>query len=290
MQLALIRSLSLLPLSAGRALGQLIGTLASLLPIRITRNTRINLALCFPELPESERNTLARKSLQETAKLAFEMAKVWTHPPEWSVRQFVGAENRQVLDNAFASGKAVIVLAPHLGNWEILGPYIAHSHPLLVLYLPPENPDMEKLIVEGRVKGNLTLAPANRKGVQLLLKQAAEGKALAILPDQEPEPSGGEFAPFFHEPAFTMTLVHKIMQRHPSVVVMGYAKRVAGGFVAVFAEPDPAIYQPETAVALAAMNRSVEACIRQTPEQYQWEYKRFKQHPSGKKEFHYRKR
>nr|WP_255374969.1 hypothetical protein [Oleiphilus sp. HI0117] len=30
------------------------------------------------------------------------------------------------------------------------------------------------------------------------------------------------------------------------------------------------------ATSVAALNRSVEACIESHPEQYQWEYKRFK--------------
>jgi KDO2-lipid IV(A) lauroyltransferase len=33
--------------------------------------------------------------------------------------------------------------------------------------------------------------------------------------------------------------------------------------------------------AAAALNRSVESCIADCPEQYQWEYKRFKKQPDG---------
>jgi KDO2-lipid IV(A) lauroyltransferase len=42
------------------------------------------------------------------------------------------------------------------------------------------------------------------------------------------------------------------------------------------------------AVSLAALNRGVEACLRHCPEQYQWEYKRFRTRPRGEFDYYAR--
>ena len=97
-----------------------------------------------------------------------------------------------------------------------------------------------------------------------------------------PEAEGGEFAPFYNVPALTMTLVHGLVTRTKCNVIMGYGRRIPSGFDVVFKEPDPEIYHDDVQVSLAALNRSVENCINDCPEQYQWEYKRFKRQPSRK--------
>jgi KDO2-lipid IV(A) lauroyltransferase len=49
----------------------------------------------------------------------------------------------------------------------------------------------------------------------------------------------------------------------------------------VYREPDPELYDADPARSLAALNRSVEAVVREAPAQYQWEYKRFKARLDG---------
>jgi len=71
------------------------------------------------------------------------------------------------------------------------------------------------------------------------------------------------------------------MNRTGCKVIMGFVQRVPGGFELHFENADPEIYSENLSVSLAAMNRSVENCVRQVPEQYQWEYKRFRRPPEG---------
>ena len=49
------------------------------------------------------------------------------------------------------------------------------------------------------------------------------------------------------------------------------------------------IYSDDLITSLTGLNKSVEECVTDIPEQYQWEYKRFKQDPSGKKKIRYKK-
>jgi Kdo2-lipid IVA lauroyltransferase/acyltransferase len=285
----IIKILSCIPFALSRPIANLLGNLSVIFNSRNYQITLENLALCLPELDETERKELARRSLQETSKVIFETAHVWTKSRAWSLQHFIKETNKELLSKALASEKTTILLAPHLGNWEMFGPYLAEQKKITIMYLPPEDEALHQLIVNSRESVGIQLAPANRKGVLLVFKAAKNGEFIGILPDQEPDLESGEFAPFFNQPALTMTLVHKLIQRSDCTVVMGYAKRIPGGFEAVFREPDETIYSEDSATSLAGLNRSVESCVREVPEQYQWEYKRFKQHPSGEKKVFYRK-
>ena len=282
--------ISLLPLAAARSIGNLAGTIIWLLQSRMAQVTLENIELCMPDLSADQQKSLAKRSLQESSKLAIEIASVWQRPPKWSINQFVGDQGKQLLDKALTDNKPTIILVPHLGNWEVLGPWLANQKHITILYLPPKNEEHDNFIIQSREKAGIKLAPANRKGVSSLLKTVKSGGFIGILPDQEPDSDGGEFAPFFNIPALTITLVHKLIQRGDCHVVMGYAKRVNGGFEAVFRNPHDDIYSKDTTTSLSALNKSIEACINEIPEQYLWEYKRFKQHPSGKKKVYYRKK
>src|SRR5690625_7146811 len=90
-----IRLLGRLPLSAGRALGALVGWLLWYSNSRPAKITRENLHLCWPELSERERERLGRLSLMETGKTAPEAAAVWTRPKQWLQRKIVAVRSEE---------------------------------------------------------------------------------------------------------------------------------------------------------------------------------------------------
>ena len=86
-----------------------------------------------------------------------------------------------------------------------------------------------------------------------------------------------------------MTLVPKLASRTGSQVIFAYAERLSGGrgYHVVFEPADDGIYEADSASATAAMNRSVERCIRALPSQYQWSYKRYRKRPDDDSERFY---
>lgn len=276
----LFKLLALLPLGVLRALGWAIGSLMWLIKGRAAKVTRENIAICFPELSPAEQATLARHSLQETAKTAMEAGAIWRNSWEWLQGKIVAMEGDEILRAKLAEGKGVLVLAPHHGNWEVVAPYLASVANLTAMYQPLDNPKMDELVLAGRSKLNITMAPTNRKGVMMLFKALQGGTIVGVLPDQVPAPeSGGEIAPFFGQPALTMTLVQGLIQRNGCAVCSCYAERVAGGFKLVVLEADEQIYSEDPLTSVTGLNASVAACVRRAPAQYQWEYKRFRRLP-----------
>ncbi len=276
--LFLIRALGALPLSTARSVGRFFGRVSWWRQDRNSKVTRENLQICFPSLEENERESLAKQSMLATGALAAETFVIWHRDNPWRERHVLKIHGEQNMLDAVNADKGVILLAPHIGNWEFLGARLSKYGQVTCLYQPPKQPFLEQFVVKNRRQVGMTSAPANRKGVAQLLAALKEKGILGILPDQCPD-QGGEFSPFFGTPAYTMTLVHGLIKRTGCRVVAGVAQRVEGGFELHFLQPPEEIYSEDEAQSLAAMNQAVENCIAICPEQYQWEYKRFKVEP-----------
>ncbi|MGA0706403.1 MAG: lysophospholipid acyltransferase family protein [Steroidobacteraceae bacterium] len=285
--LAVLHVLSWLPLGWARRLGRVLGTLSWWTHSRMRQTTQTNLGLCFPELSEADREQLARASLQATMQTIMEAGAAWLWPVRRTLALIRRVDNLALLQQAKAAGKGVIVLAPHLGNWEILGLYLntcglGQSYQL---YQAPADPRLDTLIHRARSRAGATMVATDNKGVAQLLRALRTGGIAGILPDQVPDAGGGDYASFFGWPVLTMTLLTRLQQKTDALVVVAAARRVntpeGGGFELVFRDPHPEIYAKDMQAALAGMNRSIEALVRESPEQYQWEYKRFRRLPPG---------
>lgn len=270
--------LALLPLSAAEALGRWLGR-------RIYRKgeqhplyriTRINLELCFPKLSAPERDRLIQASLEQTGCSLAEMGMSWFWSPQRVLKQIQGVEGEDLIRAELEAGRGILLIAPHLGNWEVMNLYLSHHYPVTAMYKPPKLKLMDRLIRKRRARLGSAMAPADIKGVRMVLKALKGAGIVGILPDQEPERSGGVFAPFYGEPALTMKLLPQLAAQTKVKVLCGYARRLPeGGFSLHFSAADPGIYSRDLQVSAAAMNASIEHCVNECPAQYQWEYKRF---------------
>ena len=214
-----------------------------------------------------------------------EMGKSWLPPLEKSLSMVKETEGLEALREALKNKEGVILLAPHLSNWEIFGVYVSKGEDSTFMYQPPKLPGMDRLMQKARSRGGISLAPTNRKGVAKVLKALQRGGMVGVLPDQVPNDEGGIYVPFFNEPALTMTLVSKLMERCKARVFCGYAHRLEGsrGFRIIVREAEPEIYSATLEDSVNGLNRTVERCVMDAVEQYQWEYKRFRRRPDGSK-------
>ena len=278
LQVAVLRLLGSLPLFFGRKLGRFIGRLLSVTNNYNSRITKANIHHCFVELTPEEKHKLIRSSLEHTGMLSFEMAMVWHKPYSWLEQHITAVKGFDLYEAALAKGNGVILLAPHLGNWEVIGQYVSTRYPLMNMYEPPANSELDKLMSDSRNKTGGLVAPANARGLAMLLKHLKAGHTVGILPDQVPEDRkrGGITAPFFNQPAYTMTLVTQMLKKTGCKAINIVAMRVPKGFELQFSEVPDALYSEDEVTSVTALNQNVQNLVEKIPEQYQWEYKRFK--------------
>ena len=271
---------ALLPLSWARALGR--GAVHLYWPFggRSRKVTERNIQLAFPQLGATEQAALARRSLCATGELVAETGRVWLQPWEQTQQLIKSVDGAQLIADAQSQGRGVIVLAPHIGNWEIVGLHLGTLGSTVSLYEPPKLESLGPMIERGRQRSGATLVPTDSRGLVKLLKSVKGGGISGILPDQAPSDlNSGENALFMGQPCFTPTLASNMIRRTGALAVFGLAKRIDDGFALYYFLADEGIYDKDTQVSLAAMNRGVEACVAHCPEQYQWEYKRFRVRP-----------
>lgn len=277
------RLLSLLSLASAQRLGRLLGSLAWRLNGRSVETTRKNLKACYPDMNDHDIEILGRESMRETAATALEIPLMW----EWPIERCLGLireiEGEELLEDYQAGSRGLLLLAPHLGNWELAGLFFASRYKMAALYSPPNQPGLEDYMKKVRGRSGSELVATDRRGLIRLFSILREGGVVGILPDQTPRQEGGEYAPFFGIPTITMTLASKLIQKTGAKPLITYAQRLpnAQGFRIVIREVEPGMESAEVVESLTALNGSVEKCIADVPAQYQWEYKRFRRTAPG---------
>lgn len=282
--ISVFRLLAHLPLQWMHRIGWLIGRMFILIPNRERMVSEINLKLCFPELSAAERLSLRNRSLEQTGRTLTEIAAVWFWPVERVLDQIKSVTGAEHLLRAPEQG--LIVLAPHLGCWEIAGLYLAIRGQVVSLYRPPKQRALEPLIKAARERSGAELVPTDGRGVKRLYKVLQSGGITGILPDQQPDSNKGSvFAPFLGVPALTMLLINRLARKTGAKVVFCYAERLPGGqgYIVHYLPAPEGIDAIDPVAAGAALNLGVETCIHLCPDQYQWSYKRFKDQPDGQR-------
>ena len=270
---------SRLPLGLLRKIGAAVGWLNFALNTQVAKITRVNLELCLPDLSEPERLKLCKDSLIHTGQTALETPAVWLSPLMRSRAWISEVQNEALLDEAIKAGRGVIVLLPHLGNWEMFNVYFATRGKMTALYQPPKQAFMKPIMEAVRENLGNELVPTNVKGIARLYRCLQQGEVAVILPDQVP--ASGRFAPFFGEPALTDVLVSRLVKKTSACVICCTVSRDQNGFVVSFSEVDDRLYASDIDTSLSGLNRSVENAVSENLAQYQWEYKRYRERPAG---------
>lgn len=277
-----LRGFGLLPLAVGRAVGRTIGRLIYVLGIGPVRVARINLRLCYPEMSESQREALCKGRMLEFGQAFVETPRVWSKSSTWLQNKIVGVEGMALFEAAVADPRGTLLVVPHQGNWEVVGLWVSKQTAMTSLYEPPKMPALDRWIKLSREQSGATLVPTDVRGVAALIKALKRGETSGILPDQVPTESGGIMAPFMGIPARTMTLATNLVQRAHCQVLLCAAIREPGGWRLHFLPASEAVFSDQQEVAVAALNTDVERLVALAPEQYQWEYKRFRAQPDGR--------
>lgn len=261
---------SRLPLSVLHRLGALLGWIIYRTSKRYSSRLRENLE--YSGIKGGDQ--LLHTNIREAGKGVMELPWVWKRSLAEvvaSVKRIHGWEN---LEAANAQGKGVVILTPHIGCFEVIGLYVAAHQPFTCMYRPPRYPSLDKLMHQGRGRGQMKLVPADLGGVRHLLKALKRGEAIGVLPDQVPGNGEGEWAPFFGRPAYTMTLIGRLIQVSGAPVVMCHSERLPDGegFALYFS---PLTFDSEQSIP-KQLNESLETVIRKHPAQYLWSYNRYK--------------
>jgi len=278
-----LRLIAALPWSWVQGLGAAIGWLLWKLPNSSREVVRINQAKCFPELSAAEREALLGRTLRDLGKTLTESACAWIWPAQKSLALVKEVEGLEVLEAALASGKGVVGITSHLGNWEVLNHFYCNQCKPIIFYRPPKQKAVDELLQQQRVQMGNRVAPSTKEGILSVIKEVRRGGAVGIPADPEPSEGSGLFVPFFGVQTLTSKFVPNMLAGHKAVGVFLHAIRLddGSGFKVILEAAPEDMYSTDPEVGVAAMSRMIESYVRRWPSQYMWSMKRFKKRPAG---------
>jgi len=273
----LFRRVASLPLSSIHAIGGALGRVVYWLSPTYRRRLRENMAGAGYRDPGQ-----IAAAAREAGKQGLETPWIWMRPRADLIAR-TEVVDMSIADAALADGRPVMFLPPHLGCFEVTAQFYAAfrpeaaTRPITVLYRIPRKSILRPIVESGRAAQGLKLAPAEMRGVRMLMKAMKDREVVGILPDQVPSRGEGVWAPFFGRWAYTMTLPARLARQFDAIVIFVYGERLPEGrgyriHLKRLEEP----FTGDAAQDAAIMNRGLESLIRECPTQYLWGYNRYK--------------
>ena len=242
-----------------------------------------HLALAFPEEDSAWRGRVARDSYRHFAREAAMTLRLSRMDPR-EVIDRTDMEGFEEFREAVERGAGAVVVSGHLGNWEIAGASAAaRGVPMDVVAHRQKNPLFDDYLVETRKRLGLTVMVKN-DALRLARRSLAKGRVAAFVADQNIR-RRGVFVEFFGRVAATPKGPAMFAVRSGAPVFLGTAVRLPGwpSRYRVRAERIPVRSDLPADEAIAEITQQytsiLEERIREAPEQYFWQHRRWKTRP-----------
>ncbi|MBH9552195.1 lipid A biosynthesis acyltransferase [Inhella sp. 4Y17] len=280
--IALLWLLHWLPLPALAALGRGLGALLWRLARSRKRIALRNLALCFPEKSEVEREALARAHFGWMGQSILDRGLLWFAPPERLLR-LIQVEGD--IHQGAHSDRPVMWLLPHFAGLEWVGPALTlmQTKPAVDVYQHQRNAVFDAQLMRGRGRFGQSAFVSRHEGIRPVLKKIREGYGFVNAPDMDFGLKDSEFVPFFGVQASTLLAPAKMAASLNMVVLPLVVTMLPQGRGYRISCPPPLSAYPsgDALTDARTLNTWLEARIREQPAQYLWVHRRFKTRPAG---------
>jgi Kdo2-lipid IVA lauroyltransferase/acyltransferase len=274
-----------LPLRLIAAIGNALGALLFWLIPERRRVTRINLELCFPQMPPPEREQLARAHFRAFCRSFLDRAVLWWGSRERVVRmiRIEGLEHLRALNGAPA-----LLLVPHFAGLDAGLTRLVCEVRVAGIYANPKEARLGEWLRRGRGRFGELQQISRQQGVRAALPWIRAGWPFYYLPDQDYGRRGSLFVPFFGVSAATTPGLSRIARLTGAKVLPCVSRMLAGGegYVVSIEPPWDNFPTRDVAADTLRMNQYIETRVLEMPEQYLWMHKRFKTRPEGEARFY----
>ncbi len=276
----------ILPRRVGIFLTRIMALAAYRLGRRYRHIAAVNLKIAFPDLPESRREEIARKSFQNTALNLLEISRIpllnrrnisslVQYDPVFGLENFRAAQSKD---------KGIICLTGHFSAWELLpAAHALYGYPFSFITRPLDNGRLDRYLQWLReFTGNRVINKKN--SLRPILQSLKEKGAVGILMDQNTSLQEGVFADLFGLPAATSTGLTLLALRTGAPILPGYLTPMRGGRYAIKILPPMEVIRTgdknrDIEINTRKLNEILEKIIREQPESWLWGHKRWKFQP-----------
>ncbi|QWF40801.1 lysophospholipid acyltransferase family protein [Bordetella hinzii] len=264
--------------------GACVGWLARCLARSRARIVRRNLEICFPDQSPQTREQWARDHFRAQGQSIVDRGVLWYGSPE-AIREMASVSGAETINALAASGRPVILLAPHFIGLDVAATRLTMEVPSgATMYTPQRDPAVDAIVRAGRKRFNEVFLVSRKEGVRDLIRHFRDARPVYYLPDMDFGRNGSVFVPFFGVPAATLVATAQLARKWNAAVlpVLDFWDPASGRYhVEVLPPLDDFPGQDSLEEATARLNRELEGWIRRCPSQYYWVHRRFKTRPEG---------
>jgi len=279
----LVRVLAAVPWDQAGRIGARVGAVG-FRPLGVRRRVvERQIAAAFPELSKDEVAEMARRSYEHLGRSAIETALLPGLGQAGVLRLVSEVENWDVVERAQAAGRGIIIVAGHLGNWELAGAYLAaRGVPLDVIVRKMGNPFFEKYLNQTREQVGMNVVH-DAQAVRHTPRALRDGRAVAFVADQGVRGLASTYVPFFGRPAKTPRGAGVFALRFGAPVIFIAALRKSDGSYLVGFEEIPVVdtgdRENDVDGIVLRFTQVLEKWVRRAPEQYFWQHRRWRRQP-----------
>ena len=273
-----------LPASVSVWLGERLGALAYWLQPRRTRIGLLNLRAAFDgQLTPRQSRQIIRACYKNMGAGVLELLRLPVIDGAY-VERYITIDGRDRLEEAIASGRPVILLTGHCGNWELSSITAAlFGYPIVALARAQANlPKLYQLLVSYRQSKGCTIV--HKGGAMKRLIAALEKRQpVGIVADQASRQ--GIFADFFGRPALFAKGPFALAYSKGALILPVFIHRLRGPFHRIVIHPPMELTKrlPKTEAVRSGIQQFAEILshhIRDDPRQWLWMHKRWKHTPA----------
>ena len=271
----------MLPFKAGFDFAGFIGKLSFYLISKERRKTISHLKLAFgDEKSDAELTRLGAKAFQNYGYVAAELNLIDKLIPR--LDKIITVSGREHFDRALAQKKGIAAVGAHFGNWELMAGYLAfigYANTALARRIYYDKYD--KILIAIREKLKLkTIYRDSPTAAREVFKALKENHVVGFVADQDVGTIGGVFVDFFGRPAYSPAAPVKFAMKTGAPLIALFMVR-QGMKHHIFIEPpiELTLTGDEEKDAITNTQKWVsiqEKYIRQYPELWAWNHKRWK--------------
>lgn len=245
---------------------------------------RTNLAICFKEKSEAEREAILMTSIRVGLKSLLGFGEfTWRSPAHVMGRiQVSGWEH---IEAEQAAGRPVILVVPHSWPIDAAGYYFAQRGlPMCTMMKSARNPVFDWHINGARARHGCRVYERSA-GIKPVIKAVKSGLSFFYLPDQDHGREASLFVPFFNHPKATLPALPKLVKLTGAraVPILACYDEDEGCYRLEIEAPFDPYPTADLVADVNQMNRMVEQQLGRFPEQYMWFLKIFEtqEHDQG---------
>lgn len=230
------RVIRFLPESMAYGLGDWIARYAIKRDGRRVRRLRSNLQVVLTQSSSGEIDDLLERAMRSNLRYWIDTFRF----PGWNtakIRESVTVINREVFDEAMASGRGLIVALPHAGNWDHAGAFFCAEGFLLVTvaeHLKPER--LFRRFLSYREAMGMEVLDLDARVMKTLETRLREGRLIALVADRDLSASGIEVR-FFQRVAKFPAGPAKLAIDTGATLVTAYIRYLDDGIEVRFSDP-----------------------------------------------------